>query len=527
MDDGRMPTREGGRGGQDHRLSPFPMTVQARQAARLMSIATLCIYVSTAGGGLTSVDGVAAYEVTRNLLLHRSFATSTYRDAARRSYSPFGIGQSLFNIPFYVAGRTARQWSGLRVGRQETIEKSAVSLGSAVAGAGTVWIVYLFAWRLGGSLVGARRAALALGFATLMWPYSKFGFNAPLTAWCLTAGIYSMWVGVRLDRRRMLAWAGVCLGCAFLTRHEMAVAALLAAAWTAFESRGDWRRLCERLTWLGLPVVAAFGFWLWYNFARFGNAFDAGYFGDAALSFSDPMRVGIPGLLFTPGRSLFLYTPLTIAGVLALPGLAGRDRSTGALFAGVLTVFLVLYGSLPYWDGLRSYGPRYLVPLLPLLIIPLVWWLQPGGSRWRRALLWLAALSVVVQLPGVIVDFSKVAVAHGRETGNYPRDAKIYNWRESSLVLDLRAVVKAVPINARYLMHGERPPGLTTRSDEDDRAFSRQFDFSLDFWWLYFYYVGVISAPMAVAFGLAPLLAAALVLRHARSQEVLRARSGA
>jgi hypothetical protein len=76
-------------------------------------------------------------------------------------------------------------------------------------------------------------------------------------------------------------------------------------------------------------------------------------------------------------------------------------------------------------------------------------------------------------------------------------------------------------------VHGERPPGLTTRSDEDDRAFSRQFDFSLDFWWLNFYDVGVISAPMAVAFGLVPLLAAALVLRHARSQEVLRARSGA
>jgi hypothetical protein len=170
---------------------------------------------------------------------------------------------------------------------------------------------------------------------------------------------------------------------------------------------------------------------------------------------------------------------------------------------------------------LRSYGPRYLVPLLPLLIIPLVWWLQPDGGRWRRALLWLVALSVLVQLPGVIVDFSKVSVAHARTTGGYSRDAKIYNWRESSLVLDLRAVMTAVPDNVRRLALGERAPAVVLRASDDDGDFSRQFDFSLDFWWLYLYYFGVISAPVALALGLAPLLAASLVLRRVLTPEVL------
>ena len=141
-----------------------------------------------------------------------------HRGVDGRYYSPFGIGQSIFSIPFYVAGRAARQWFGLHLGRPETLDKSAVALGSAVASAGVVWVTCLFAWRLSGNLAGARRTALALGFGTLVWPYSKFGFSAALTSWCLTAGIYSAWVGARLDRRRMLAWGGVWLACALRIR---------------------------------------------------------------------------------------------------------------------------------------------------------------------------------------------------------------------------------------------------------------------------------------------------------------------
>ena len=494
------------------------MTAEPRRAAGLIAVAALCIYISTAGGGLTSVDAVMTYEVTKNLVSHGTSSFDVvglnhHRGVDGRYYSPFGIGQSIFSIPFYVVGQSARQWFGLRLGRPETLDKSAVALGSTVAAAGIVWVAYLFAWRLSGSLVGACRTALALGFGTLVWPYSKFGFNAALTGWCLTAGIYSAWVGVRLDRRRLVAWSGIWLACAFLTRHEMAVAAVLVAAWIAFETRRDWRLLTGRLVWLGVPLAAAFAFWLWYNFTRFGHPFDTGNLGpdlalDQQFMLDQSILVGLRGLLFSPGRSLFVYAPLTVAGVLALPSLARRDRSTAVLFAGVLVSFLVLYGSLRYWDGLRGYGPRYLVPVLPILIIPLVWWLEPGNSRWRRALLWVVALSVVVQLPGVVVDFSKVSVAHARASGEYSRDAKIYNWRESGLVLDARAAIAAVPVNVRYLVRGERPPVETLPANKDDGDFSQRFEFSLDFWWLYLYYLGAISPPVAVGLGAMPLLIA-------------------
>ena len=181
------------------------MTSESRRAARLTAVAALCIYIATAGGGLTTVDAVMTYEVTKNLVTRGSTAFDVvglnhHRGVDGRYYSPFGIGQSIFNIPFYLTGRAAHQRLGVRIGRSETIDKAAVSLGNTLAAAGVVWVVYLFAWRLSGSLVAARRTALALGFGTLVWPYSKFGFNAALTSWCLIAGMYSAWVGVRVDQ---------------------------------------------------------------------------------------------------------------------------------------------------------------------------------------------------------------------------------------------------------------------------------------------------------------------------------------
>jgi hypothetical protein len=508
-------------------MIPHQLTTESRQAARLVAAAVFCIYLATAGGGLTSIDAVMTYEVTRSLVLHGTTAfdvrgLNQHPGVDGRYYSRFGIGQSIYNIPFYVAGRAAHQVLGLRIGRSDSLEKAAVSLGSAVAAAGIVWVAYLFAFRLSGSAAGARRTALALALGTLVWPYSKFGFNVALTGWCLTAAIYSAWVGVRLDRLQVLGASGAWLAGAFLTRHEMAIAAVLVVAWVLFESRHAWRLLASRLIWLAVPLAAALAIWLWYNFIRFGSPLDPGNLDDPVVGFDAPILVGLRGFLFSPGRSLFIYVPLAAAGVLALFALARRDRSLAVLFVSVCASLVVMYCTLRAWDGLRSYGPRYLVPLVPMLIIPLVWWLQPGKELWRRALVGLVVVSSLVQLPGVLVDFSKVSVEHARKVGEYGREAKIYNWLESGLVLDVEAAVARVPQNVRDLVRGRRPPGIQQAASEDDPEFGQRLAFSLDFWWLYLYYLAVIPAPVAVLIPIVLLALAFLSLRRSLALDASR-----
>ncbi len=502
-------------------MRAIPLTERARRTGRLLAAAALCVYLATASGSLNSIDAVMTYEVTKNLVTQGSVAASydvfsfePHRGVDGRFYSPFGIGQSVFNVPFYLAGHVLSTQLGLRLGRPDTLDKAAVALGNTVAAAGLVWVVFLFAWRLGGDLSGATRTALVAGFGTLVWPYSKLGFNAELTALCLTAGLYASWVGVRENRRSALGWGGVWLAGAFLTRHEMAVAVPLVAAWVAWESRQDWRLLARRATWLGLPVLCAVMFWLWYNALRFGNPFNTGNLEDPVLGFDSSVLAGVSGLLFSPGRSLFLYMPVALVGLIAVFAMARRDRSTAVLFAAFLIVFPILYGSLPYWDGSRGYGPRYLVPLVPLLVVPLTWWLTPGRGAWRRLVGGIAVLSAIVQVPGVLVDFAKVSVAYSRAGGGYDREARLYTWRESGITLNAIAAASLVPDNLRYVARGTRPAIATAPVADDDRDFAQRFDFSLDFWWLYLYYLGAIPAVVALTLAAGPLALAGVLFTY-------------
>ena len=100
------------------------MDAHSRRVSATLFALVLATYVFTAGGSLTTTDAVVAFEVTRQLVDHRSIAlprdmlgNEAHRGRDGRYYSPFGITQSVFNVPFFVAGRAAARVTGLSVGR--------------------------------------------------------------------------------------------------------------------------------------------------------------------------------------------------------------------------------------------------------------------------------------------------------------------------------------------------------------------------------------------------------------------------
>ena len=107
------------------------MDAHSRRVGASLFGLVLAIYLFTAGGSLTTTDAVVAFAVTRQLVEHRSVAlprdmlgNEAHRGKDGRYYSPFGIAQSLFNVPFFVAGRVAARATGLSIGRTDAIEKA-------------------------------------------------------------------------------------------------------------------------------------------------------------------------------------------------------------------------------------------------------------------------------------------------------------------------------------------------------------------------------------------------------------------
>jgi len=188
------------------------------------------------------------------------------------------------------------------------------------------------------------------------------------------------------------------------------------------------------------------------------------------------------------------------------------------LFGGSVLILLLFYAQLGNWMGGRSYGPRYLVPVIPLLMLALVtlnrW--HVVSSRWEATAILL--ISFAVQIPGVVVDYAKVSVAHARANGAPTPDDRLFNWRVSPLALNTAAALELTPRNAGWLLgRGDAPRAVRVVTDRAQSEFSQQFADTLDFWWMYLLRMGVASRT-TVRLLLVCLLAAigALGLRYRR-----------
>lgn len=140
-----------------------------------------------------------------------------------------------------------------------------------------------------------------------------------------------------------------------------------------------------------------------------------------------PPWIGFRGLVFSPGKSLFLYSPFLILGLVSIPLFVRRHGWRGALYVVVPVLFIAIYSLKRVWDG-GGWGPRYMVPMVPFLAIvaaPLIAaaWRHVPSTRQRRTILWKSVvrcwrrwlllsfllLAALVQVLGVAKDFNLFA----------------------------------------------------------------------------------------------------------------------
>ena len=107
---------------------------------------------------------------------------------------------------------------------------------------------------------------------------------------------------------------------------------------------------------------------LLYQWRIFGSPLTTGYGSEASMGWTTPLAEGIPGLLVSPGRGLFLESPVLLLGLVGLLR-AGRGSSARWFLplAVAFAAFVVLMGRWWVWWGGFSPGNRMLSDGLPFL----------------------------------------------------------------------------------------------------------------------------------------------------------------
>ena len=174
-----------------------------------------------------------------------------------------------------------------------------------------------------------------------------------------------------------------------------------------------------------LAVIGISGaLYLARNYTFFGSPFDFGVPTTAENakdldSWRNPFVVGMAGFLFSPGKSVFLFCPPMVLGILGLPHLWRRNRALAVLAATAPIANLVLYSFRTQWEGSYCYGPRYLVPSLTLLCLPIAALLREP-PRWFRPVFWITAIGgFLVQAIGLSTNILEDMARNHYYVGNW------------------------------------------------------------------------------------------------------------
>lgn len=352
--------------------------------------------------------------------IEKEWPPMSHKGADGRNYSQYAIGPSLAHVP----GVKLRRFLDRRFKEAKPLTKVVTShLSSAVFAALACALFFGVCRRLGVGLRGASVATLALAFGTSLFVYARSPFSEAMQAACFI-GLLGAVLRVEDEptaahAAALGAWAGALLNAKLIFALSIAGAGayLLVALWRA----GDRAALARVAAW-GVAAFAPFAaLALWYNHARWGGVFDTGY--DETLDLvRERWSAGVYGLLLSPGKSVFLYSPPIVLGVLCLRRLARQRAGTGWLFAAILLPPLLIYGRFLAWSGDYCWGPRYLVyALAPLMLAAALWLDDIAEGRMRAlgkwAVTFVCAAGVFVQLLGAAFywDLYIRVAMHARE----------------------------------------------------------------------------------------------------------------
>ncbi|MBI1386893.1 MAG: hypothetical protein GC154_00410 [bacterium] len=306
------------------------------------------------------------------------------------------------------------------------------------------------------SKTGALTVSYAYAFGTALWPIASqsiWQHTGAVFWWsvCFYATVRALEEDGSPRANRWLALAGAAAGCTVLCRIIHLVAAGLYGL--ALLVRFRWRSV-----WYAIPALALIAALAAYNEWMFST-----WNGGLALVLEDrwyldrvrggvwstPLWEGLAGVLFSPSRGVFVFSPILLFSIWGMYAAWRSDDPYRRFFAltGSIPVilFVLLAKYIVWWGGIMHYGPRYQVDVYPFLILFLAaaW---PSISR-RRALTVLFALllafSIWVQWIGAFCYPGRWAV--------YPVSlsedkGRLWDWRYNQIWDSFESGVKWPPL---------------------------------------------------------------------------------
>ena len=339
-------------------------------------------------------------------------------DIHGRARAAYGFAHSAVLVPWFMIGDALGQ---NLPGVPETAATFTVAffavLSSATFSAGTIALMFMLFRALAIPLGTSLLVALAIAFGTPIFAYSAWLFSEPLITLLVVAAAYACF-GIpateEISARRGF-WAGLFLGYAVMVRPSVIILIpIFVLAILVARGRNGLRAALD----LVLMVCLGTALSLAYNTAVFGSPFEFGYpavaEGGKQLNTGHiPFLHGLRAFLFSPGKSIFIFAPMVLLSIAAMPRLWRRNRGLAVLACGAPVAYLLFFSRYAHFEGGFCYGPRYFLPVLTLLAVAVGIYFHEVPKRWRVFGYAVVLAGFAVQVLGISINFTEAALAGG------------------------------------------------------------------------------------------------------------------
>ncbi len=320
-------------------------------------------------------------------------AYQVYQDEGTgRWASDFAYGSALVLAPTYWLARLAERLGWLSVNADYFVGLQGRPLpysffgmlGTNLYALGAVLLSYLCA-RFFVRPIPAAASALLLFLATPILYYATiepFYVHIPATFLAsLTLYLLLRWKEEQHNSLLALA-AGLIGGMGTLVRWQVALIVWALVLWLPL--RQKWRE----------TGLFALGFWAvaWHVLYTWNWMFGQ----PLVLSATESGFLSLPThffhVLFSDGRGLFIWSPLTFLGVVGWVILARRRKWLALSLGAAFLLQAFINGGVVDWWGGWSFGMRRMTELYPLFVVGLACLLDRTEPRWLRRGLWVTAV---------------------------------------------------------------------------------------------------------------------------------------
>ena len=432
-----------------HTWTHAPRAHAPRAHAFWLGLLLFAVYLLSFSGRFHVMDEVAVFAVGHNLAVNGQTDINQLIWTNHWTPDPPGVWGADGNLYTKKAPGVSLLVAGLlllaRLGGAVSVVYAGLLTGALITAA-TASLLVVWLEDVGFARRVALITALGYGLCTIAWVYARMLWDLPVVG---LLGVVMVWAlhrtGAATDRGwAWLLLAGISASVSVAFRYESLFLVGLGALYLlAFSVRRPAQAAGRLAIFLAPLLPVALGL-LAYNQTRFASLGDTGYTKEIAFAFS---WISLYGLTFSPGQGLFTSSPFLLLGLLGIAPL--RRRLSPAYFwligGGSIAVWL-FYSAWFAWGGVWNWGPRFLLTVLPLLMIFVAATLEEYGSRrWRWPLVaLLIAISLAGNVAGMATDFNEF---FARIDSN--RDF-ILNWRHFPPVGNWRIFLDGGPIDLAW-----------------------------------------------------------------------------